>query len=163
MPRTCTICGHPERSDIDKALIRRVPYREITRRFGVGKDALSRHLHDHIAPAVAKIRDAEEAREALDVVEQLRDINATSLSILKEARDRRDNDTALKAVDRVHKQLELVAKLAGTLDERVQVNLYLSPEWLKLRAVIVTALEPHEAARNAVLMALDGAVDNDRA
>ena len=154
MPWTCSVCGHPERTSIDGALVRRTPYRGITRRFGVGKDALSRHLNDHIAPAVAKIREEEEARGALDVVRQLRAINSASLGILKEARDRRDADTALKAVDRVLKQLELVSKLAGTLDERPQINIAMSPEWLELRAVIILALEPHGAAKNAVLRAL---------
>jgi hypothetical protein len=36
------------------------------------------------------------------------------------------------------------------------VNLNLSPEWLELRAVIVTALEPYSEARESVLRALDG-------
>ena len=155
MPRACSVCGHPERTSIDGALVRRAPYREIARRFGVGKDALSRHLNDHIAPAVAKIREEEEARGALDVVKQLKVINTASLGILMEARNRGDADTALKAVDRVLKQLELVAKLAGTLDERPRVNVTMDAEWLELRAVIVLALEPHGAAKDAVLRALD--------
>ncbi len=155
MPRTCSVCGHPKRTGIDGALICRTPYREITRQFGVGKDALSRHLHDHIAPAVAKIREEEEARGALDVVKQLKAINSASLGILMDARNRSDTDTALKAVDRVLKQLELVAKLTGTLDERPQINIAMNPQWLELRAAIILALEPHEAAREAVLRALE--------
>ena len=155
MPRTCSVCGHPERTSIDGALVRRTPYREITRRFGVGKDALSRHLNDHIAPAVAKIRDEEDARGALDVAMQLRAINSASLNIIKEARDQRDAETALKAVDRVLKQIEFVAKLAGTLDERPQINIAMNTEWLELRAVIFLALEPHGAAKEAVLRALE--------
>ena len=163
MPRTCSVCGHPERTSIDGALVRRTPYREITRRFGVGKDALSRHLNDHIAPAVAKIREEEEARGALDVVKQLKVINTASLGILMEARNRGDADTTLKAVDRMLKQLELVAKLAGTLDERPRININMNPEWLELRAVIVAALEPHAAARDAVLRALEQGEDGGRA
>jgi hypothetical protein len=37
------------------------------------------------------------------------------------------------------------------------VNLNVSPEWLELRAVIVTALEPHPEAMGAVVDALEGA------
>jgi hypothetical protein len=46
--------------------------------------------------------------------------------------------------------------LLGELDEH-PVNVLISPEWLELRAVIVTALEPHPEARGAVLGALEGA------
>ena len=37
------------------------------------------------------------------------------------------------------------------------VNLNVSPEWLELRTVIVTALEPHPEAMSAVVGALEGA------
>jgi hypothetical protein len=55
------------------------------------------------------------------------------------------------------KDLELLAKLLGELDERPVVNLHVSPERLKLRAVIVGALEPYSEARLAVLRAIEGA------
>jgi hypothetical protein len=35
------------------------------------------------------------------------------------------------------------------------VNLNVSPQWLDLRAVIVVALEPHPAAQESVLRALE--------
>jgi hypothetical protein len=50
----------------------------------------------------------------------------------------------------------------GELDERPQVNVLISPEWLELRAVIVGALEPHSEARGAVLEAIQG-IGNGRA
>ncbi len=40
------------------------------------------------------------------------------------------------------------------LDERPQVVLVQSPEWVALRGVIVAALAPHPAARLAVAEAL---------
>lgn len=53
--------------------------------------------------------------------------------------------------------LELLAKLLSELDDRPQVKLLVSPEWLELRAVIVAALEPYSEARGAVLRAIEGA------
>ena len=61
--------------------------------------------------------------EGLDVVAQLRTINTITLHVLKEARDAKDHDISLKAIDRVQRQIELQAKLLGELDERPQVNL----------------------------------------
>ncbi len=111
---------------------------------------------------IARVRHEEERDIALDVVEQLKTINSASLAILEEARNAREPDLALKAVDRIHKQIELQAKLLGELDERPHVNLYLSPEWLELRATIVMALSPYSEARDAVLRALEGSGNGRR-
>lgn len=55
-------------------------------------------------------------------------------------------DTALKAIDRIHKQIELL----GELDDRPQVNVLVMPEWLQLRGAILHALAPYPEARAAV-------------
>ena len=157
MPRTCSVCAHLSLSEIDKALVTRRSYCAISRSFGVGRDALRRHTKEHLPDRLKKASEHEDVREALDVVAQLKEINGASLAILKEARSLRRNETALKAVDRIQKQIELQAKLLGELDERPQVNLYLSPEWLELRAAIVAALEPFSEARESVLRALGSA------
>lgn len=159
MPRTCSVCSHPSLGEIDKALVTRRSYCAISRSFGVGRDALRRHTKEHLPERLKKAHEEEDVREALDVVAQLKAINGASLAILKEARQLRRSETALKAIDRIQKQIELQAKLLGELDEAPTINLYLSPEWLELRAVIVTALEPHEEAKSAVLRAL-GSVGN---
>ncbi len=67
MPRTCTICRHVERATIDKALVRREPYRDIARRFSVSKDVLSRHIKEHVAPLLANVHEEEDVHIALDV------------------------------------------------------------------------------------------------
>jgi hypothetical protein len=157
MPRTCSVCSHPSLSEIDKALVTRQSYCAISRSFGVGRDALRRHTKEHLPERLKKAHEEEDVREALDVVAQLKEINDASLAILKEARQLRRNETALKAVDRIQKQIELQAKLLGELDERSQVNLCLSPEWLELRTTIVAALELHPEAREALLEALGSA------
>ena len=45
--------------------------------------------------------------------------------------------------------IELLAKLTGELDERAQVNIVLSPQWLTIRLAILEALEPFPGARMA--------------
>jgi uncharacterized protein YerC len=46
MPRTCTICIHPARAAIDKALVDGQPYRYIAQHFGTSVAALQRHNDD---------------------------------------------------------------------------------------------------------------------
>src|SRR5215204_4092102 len=73
---------------------------------------------------------------------------------LLKAREVEEAARADDLLDQV-RNLELLGKLAGELDERPVVNLNVSPEWLELRTVIVGALEPHPAAHRAVLRALE--------
>ncbi len=56
MPRTCSICRHRERRDIEADLRAGLPYRGVARRHKSSKDALSRHrahISLHNAPALA--------------------------------------------------------------------------------------------------------------
>ena len=49
MPRTCTICSHPERIEIDKALAAaEETLRTIADRWPVSKTALMRHKAEHL-------------------------------------------------------------------------------------------------------------------
>src|SRR5215210_2726009 len=160
MPRTCSICGHDERRDIEVALVKREPYRHIAARFSVSTGALQRHTKDHLPDRLLKAHERQDVQEALDVVGQLRTSNEVSLAILEEARDVGDPSIALRAAGRVLKQMEFKAKLLGQLDERPQMNLYLSSEWLSLRALIFGALGPYREARDAVVAALEATEDN---
>lgn len=158
MPRVCTICFHPEREAIDAAIISGTAYRNIAQQFSVGYSSVSRHADGHIADAIQQSQEAKEEAHGLDVVKQLKDINKISLDILKESRDLKENDMALKAIDRIGKQLELQAKLLGAIDTP-QVNVYLSPEWLDIRKTLIGALSPFPDARVAVAAALAGLED----
>ncbi len=162
MPRSCTVCEHPERGALDKALAAGASNRSVASLYDVSEAAVRRHKGNHLPARVAKAQEEEDVREALDVVKQLKVINAASLNILEEAREQGKPSTALQAVDRIHKQIELQAKLLGELDDRPQVNVLVSPEWLELRTVVVAALEPYPDARGSVLRALEGG-ENGRA
>ncbi len=237
MPRPCTICTHPEREAIDKALVASESYRNVSVRFGTSVASLQRHKAEHIPVLLATARqrqgeasaahgqhlvdqageqDAREQAHALDVMEELqRCFNRVNL--LFDACDRylRDPDNpaqydigprsedvtvtytepgedgkpvrrrarlstllaqveqgsasvvdrvetkvadprelVLKAAAQLTAQVQLLAKLLGQLDERPQVNVLMAPEWLQVRAALLTALAPYADARMAVAAAL---------
>ena len=155
MGRVCTVCTHPKREAIDRALIAGEPTREIEKRLGPSRSALVRHQAEHLPAAMLKGEEARQEAHALDVVKQLRAINGATLAILRESREARDNHTALKAIDRVQKQIELQAKLLGELNEGTTVNVLVSPEWLQVRTVILQALDPYPQARLALAEAME--------
>ncbi len=153
MPRTCTICTHEQRSEIDAGLLNETPLRDIARRYETSKDALSRH-REHLPKQLVKAQEQEDISQAIDVVKQLKAINGATLAILKEARAEGNGELALKAVDRIQRQLELQAKLLGELQQEGTINVTVSPEWAALRAVVIAALRPYPDAAQAVTRAL---------
>ncbi len=94
MPRTCTICEHPEREAIDRALVGGASNRSAASLYDVSEAAVRRHKGNHLPAKLVMAHQEEDVREALDVVRQLKAINATSLHILKEARDQGKLSTA---------------------------------------------------------------------
>ncbi len=156
MPRTCTICTHPEVHSIDGTLVAGQSFRNIAEQYGKSATALFRHKSDHLPAVLVTGQAVREEAHALDVVKQLRDINAATLAILEDARDTHQPALALKAVDRVQKQIELQAKLLGELQDGQTVNVLVAPERVSLRATILVALVPFPDAREAVVEALNG-------
>ena len=153
MPRTCTICMHSDRSEIDAALVAGEAFRNIAERTGTSATALVRHKGDHIPARLAKA-EAAEATQADDLLGQLLALNRETMTILHEARGSGDNELALRAIARAERQVELQAKLLGELREGTTVNVLISPQWHELRAVIVNALVSFPEAKRDVIEAL---------
>jgi len=149
------VCDHPERHGIDETLVTGAPYRSVAKQFGLSESAVYRHKTEHLPAHLLKAREVEEAARADDLLDQVRHLQAHALDILERAEKAGDLRTALAAISQARGNLELLGKLAGELDERPVFNLNVSAEWLELRALIVTALEPHPAAHRAVLGALE--------
>jgi hypothetical protein len=156
MPRSCTVCAHPKREEIDRALVEGVSAAEISGRYRtIGERAVRRHRSNHLPAKLVMAEKAAEVAEADNLLDQVGDLQRRALAILDKAEAAGELKTALSAIREARGNLELLAKLLGELDERPAVNLNVSPEWLELRAVIVTALEPHPEALGAVVGMLE--------
>jgi hypothetical protein len=138
-------------------LVSRVPYRDIERRFGVGRNALKRHAQEHIPKLLVESSRAVDIGNADELLARVESLQGRTLAILEAAEGTGELRTALGAIREARGNLELLGRLAGELEAGTTVNLYLSPEWIELRAVIVGALEPYQDAREDVLKALEGA------
>ena len=157
MPRSCTICEHPEREAIDRALVGETSNLSVSSLFGVSESAVRRHKANHLPAKLVMAEKAAAVAQADNLLAEVRDLQARTLAILEAAEETRQHRTALAAIREARSNLELLAKLLGELDDRPQVNILISAEWLELRAVIVGALDAHPDARGAVLRALEGA------
>jgi hypothetical protein len=162
MPRACTICAHEDRHTIDRVLVGgEEALRTISDRFDVSKTALIRHKNAHLPAALIKARKVEEVVRADELLSQVRDLQGRTLSILATSEQTGELRTALAAIREARGNLELLAKLLGELDERPQVNILVSPEWLSLRTKLLYALNPYPEARGSILRALEGVGDGE--
>lgn len=154
MPRVCTICTHAERSEIDAALVRGESFRHIAAQFRVSTTALQRHKAEHVPVLLLKSKEAQELVHADNLLDQLSDLQTTTLRLLSAAEAAKKYTPAILAVGQARQNLELLGKLLHQLDEHPVVNVWMAPEWLSLQSKIINALDRHPEAKSAVLMAL---------
>lgn len=155
MPRKCTVCEHPERTEIEKALVGADSFRVIAKRHGVSTGALGRHKESHLPAKLLKAQKLREQAEAGDLFASLQEIQMETREVLEIMRGK-NHVMVLKAIARMEKQLELQAKLLGHLKDETTINVHLSPEWVQLRTAILRALEPYPEARFALAHVLSG-------
>lgn len=67
MPQRCTICTHPDRDEINRALVAREPVRAIAGRFGLKNSSVWRHSDDHLPAAMLKAEEAREEAASIDL------------------------------------------------------------------------------------------------
>jgi transposase-like protein len=155
MPRTCTICAHEKRQEIDRAIVAGGSIRAIAGRFGTSRMALQRHKESHLPATLAEAHEAEEVARADTLLDQVNDLQAKTLAILQKAERAGDLRTAATAIGQARQNLELLGKLAGELRPDTQVNvLVTSPAWVEVRSKLLRALEPYPEAKQAVLAAV---------
>ena len=158
MPRVCTVCTNPEREAIDRLLVSGASIRETSALYRVSEDALSRHKQEHLPKQLMKAQEATEIAQADDLLRELRALHAKAISLLLQAEKIGDYRTALSGIREARGCLELMAKLQHELDDRPQVNVFLSPDWERVETAILTALADQPSAKQRVIDALSRVV-----
>ena len=156
MPRVCTICTHPEREAINQALVNGEPFRHIAARYGTSTGALQRHKADDLPSIMVKSEEAKEVAHADDLVWQIKQLRNKAIGILGKAETAGDLKTALMGVREARACIELLAEMEGEINRRPVFNLYMSAEWIEVRAVLLHALGDFPEARAAAALALRG-------
>lgn len=160
MGRTCSICNHQDREQINSEIVAGLAYRDIAGRFELSKSAIERHAGEHIPDLIGRGRELRAWLNADQLVGELRVLRETTLGILEESRTAGEHAVSLSAIHRLEKQAELCARLLGELVERQRVetiDLQVAEKWIRIRSLIVKCLDPYPEARAALLLALEDA------
>jgi hypothetical protein len=161
MPKVCTVCRHPKRREIDRALLEQKPLRYTAQTYGTSLGALQRHKL-HLSDAVVKAQAAREvirdvAREVAAPTSLLSDVRDaegragrlynTAEEILHRALEAKDLGTALKAVaagcsimSEARGYMEMRGQLTGELNTHTQV-----PHALQVMQVLMLPVQQEPA------------------
>jgi hypothetical protein len=138
--RTCTVCTHDQRTEIDALLVDGEPSRHIAERYGLAASSVCRHADNHLPLRLLRAAEVAETAEAGSLLERLLDLSRETSEILHEARTSGDHDVALKAIARAEKQLELQARLLHALEPQPHVQIQ------QIFNQVVTNLTPDQQA-----------------
>ena len=154
MPRSCTICTHPQREAIDAALAVGEPNRRIAAQYGLSEASVRRHKAEHLPAHLTQAQQAQDVAQADDLLAQLEALRRDAGRIGAKAERVSEFSPALLACREQARIIELLLKVAGELAEGPTVNILVSPEWVALRTVLLQALGPYPEARAAAARAL---------
>ena len=157
----CTICNHPQRVEIDKALIAGVSYRAIARQYGVSREAVGRHKRNgHIAEQIEKaarkkeikrageiasVVEEKERREVADADRLLRVVEGLLAECLRMVKGAQvgDEGTKLRAVREARETAKLLLEVQGELAANPVINITLIETQLnEIRALVLGDLCP---------------------
>ena len=162
MTRPCTVCGHDLHHEINVELVSPTRnYRRLAAQYGVSATALRRHAGEHLPKLLLKSTRGVEVARADDLLGTIERMIGRLEAFIDRAEEAEDGDAFLDHVAEWRKHIELLAKIAGQLQES-QTNIYLNPQWVELEATIVNALAPYPEARSVVAAAIVEEVPNGR-
>lgn len=158
MARPCTVCQHPEREDVDRAIVADTPHAQVADRFGLSRQAVTRHRENHLSPALQRVHEEREVARAKDLLGRLEGMVDRLERFTQEAEASGKGSQFLGGMRELRATVELLGKATGELDSGGTtvnvVNLTQSAEWLEVQATMLRALAPYPEARQAVARAL---------
>jgi hypothetical protein len=176
MPQACSICIHPEREAIEKAIVGGVPSRPIASQFSVGYKPVQRHKNNCMPAAIQSVQQkqaeqtaqvAEEAEEkqshfVWNMLNEMAWLHTEARAVYGLAKAGGDYNASAKLLGEVRQQTKLFSELLKGMEPGQAEKL--EAEWIAIREIIFEELEPYPEVRLAIakrLRALKGGHDHE--
>ena len=156
---TCSICKDPRVEEINSRIASQEKLADISREFAVSEDALGRHKEKCIINALAASPNTKDIINGDNLLDQLQAARAKAIELLDmaiAAGDTKVYGPPSSYLSEIRQQIKLWAELEGRLAAQPQVNIINNPQWIELRTVILTALDPFPEAKEAIVRAIRG-------
>lgn len=137
--RPCPVCISMNRASIEKDMHEFVSIREMSRRWGINVQAITKHKNKHLAQAVSMLagpltlRDAI-ASQSMNQITELASLKAKALEMLRAAENEKNPGAMLAWIQEARKTIEAQAKVLGMLkvheEREAETNSGLSEEML---------------------------------
>jgi hypothetical protein len=151
MARPCSVCKHPQRQDIDQAIINSESVEILSKRYSVTVSSLYRHKDNHLFKALQDSKRAQDLVRSDSIIDRIEDLIRRTEDICSRCERKGDDKTTIKAVHEISRNLELLAKLQGELQTHASFNVFINPQWQELRTIIVKSLDDYPDARDQVV------------
>jgi hypothetical protein len=119
----CKVCDHPARMAIDLELTAGDSDRAIASRYGLNRAAVERHKRNHLRPKVKRAMARRSDKDTDTLIAAVLTVIAETQAILEGATD---PDLKLRAIDRLHRGLDLRGRVTGEIAPPQVQNFVLS-------------------------------------
>jgi hypothetical protein len=173
--RMCQVCRRPDRAEIEMMMARGASRRLVAKNFGDKPglaDAIYRHWNRCTPPAVRAARqlavlkpgapveqlDKLVTEENIGLLSHLQRVRAGLYHVYDAAVAAGDGHRVAAIASQLHTNLKIAAIRSGELQANSPTNvtnIYLSPEYLRLRKRLLAALRPYPDAALAVAAAFE--------
>jgi hypothetical protein len=163
---------HPDRGSIELAMAKGVGRRQAGARYGVSPDAVQRHLRHHVSDEQKRLRKLDALKPGANLkalvdeedhglLDNLRIVRAGLLHRYDSAVQIGSDASVAQLSSQLHRNLDLAGRAVGdirTHSTSEVVHLHLTPDFLRLRTMLIKALRPFPeplAAVVAILQSMD--------
>ncbi len=117
MARTCATCTHPERLEIDRALIAGESILKISRLYGVSANSLHNHAQNHLSRQLVQAMEKKQLTQDFDLLNKIDSILTRTEQIFTRNFNKKRDRIALEAIKEQRNTIELLAKISFALHE----------------------------------------------
>ncbi len=148
-------CGqYPGHLELDKAYLNNeISLQQYADKVGCAKPSVERHVKGHLPGALLKAKDIEDVANGDSLLDELKRARERAYSLLDKAEAAANTKVygaPVAYLKEIREQLKFIAELEGKLATQPQINISIHPEWVELKAVIITTLRKYPEALEAV-------------
>ena len=116
----CSICTHPAKLEIDRAILSGQSKSQISRTFGVPYDSVHNHANNHLSRQMLKSHEMRELAESKTLAEEFNNLIARTKAILDKAEAKELHMVSLRAISELRASFAFMVSTAFLLkqDER---------------------------------------------